>query len=126
MKFPGYFPVNCPPPDAEPKNIIAYRICGNEIVCRADFNSYFELGKKVGNDAKFYGASVFADFSEANQIIKMPAHKNKYLAKGTTDKSCGVIKHTPSHNHSSHFTWWLYEDAKPEVYFQVIEEDCDD
>ena len=108
-KFPDYFPKNCPPTDAVENEIQAYRICKSNPVAHSD---------------KFYGVSLFTDANEAKAIAKMPNHKNEFIAVGITKAECGVVKHTPPYSNpaSSHITWWLYEGAKPENYFTIMEE----
>lgn len=123
-KFPDYFPKNCPPTDAVENEIQAYRICKSNPVAHSDFLSYYELGKPIKSTDKFYGASLFTDANEAKAIAKMPNHKNEFIAVGITKAECGVVKHTPPYSNpvSSHITWWLYEGAKPENYFTIMEE----
>lgn len=118
MKFPSYFPPNCPPDDAEAREVNAYRICKSSNISRADFRSFYEEGKDIKGKIQGYGISVFSDGKEAITLLKMPTHRSQYLAKGITSMECGVIKPTPSHSWSSHITWWLYENATPEKYFK--------
>lgn len=123
-KFPDYFPKGCPPDDAEAREICVYRICKSNPINRSDFCSYYELGKN-GDPIKKFGVSVFSDVQDVKTTIMLPNHKNKgeYIAVGLTKTECGVIKHTPSHGNpkSSHYTWWLYEGAEPEKYFEKWE-----
>ena len=118
MKYPDYFPVNCPPKDACAEEVTAYRMCKTDNIDRSDFQSYYEMGKDFGNNVNGYGVSVLSDIKEASVLAKMPAHRKDYLAQGCTASICGEILRTPSKNKSSHITWWLYEDATPEKYFK--------
>lgn len=118
MKFPEYFPEGCPPQNAEPESIEAYRLCKTESITRVDFYSFYELGKNIKGNINGYGVSVIGNYGEASTLSKMPTHKKEYLACGVTDPDCGVVLRTPSRNLSSHITWWLYEDATPEKYFK--------
>lgn len=121
MKFPNYFPKDCPPKDASPKELIVYRVCKNNPITRQDFASYYELGK--GNsDVKHYGVSVFSNSREARVICSMPNHRLEFIAEGKTADECGVIMKTPSHKNSSHITWWLFENARPEKHFSPMGE----
>ncbi len=122
MKYPNYFPQGCPPDDAVAKEIDAYRICKSSIITHSDFLSFYEEGKKIYGNILGYGISIFSNINEAYTVLKMPAHRKEYIAKGITNSDCGVIKYTPSSKHSSHYTWWLYENATPEKYFQIIKE----
>lgn len=122
MDFPAYFPQGCPPSDAQEKELIAYRLCKSNPVVISDFYSYYQLRLDF-NGVNGYGVSLFTDLNEAITLKKMPAHKNEMLAKGVTSHLCGLMKETPTRRFSSHITWWLYEDARPENYFQVMEEE---
>ena len=86
-----------------------------------DFDSYYELGKGK-SDVKHYGVSIFSNCGEAKTICQMPNHRQEFVAKGKTVEECGVIKATPSNKNSSHITWWLYEEARPEEHFNAIKE----
>ena len=122
MKYPEYFPQDCPPEDAQTLEIEAYRGCQNNVITRDDFKSYYELGKKC-NKVEAYGVSLFTDFREVQVMMAMPNFRlnHPFIAKGITKSECGEIKYTGK-NHKSHITWWLYEDSTPEAYFQIIEE----
>jgi len=120
MKFPDYFPEGCPPEDAISKEIIVYRICKNNPIERKDFASYYELNKGK-SDIKHYGVSVFSNSNEAKMICLLPNHRQEFIATGKTAEECGKIKLTPSIKSSSHITWWLYENARPEKYFSKME-----
>ncbi|MCI6058627.1 MAG: hypothetical protein MR701_02090 [Clostridiales bacterium] len=121
MKFPNYFPEGCPPKDAISKEEVVYRVCKNDPITRKDFASYYELGKGK-HDVKHYGVSVFSNCGEAKTICLMPNHRQEFVAKGKTVEECGVIKATPSNKNSSHITWWLYEEARPQEHFNAIKE----
>ncbi len=122
MKYPEYFPKDCPPSDAQSLEIEAYRGCHNETVTRDDFKSYYELGKG-SNKAEYYGVSLFTDFEEVKVMMSMPNFRRNhpFVAKGITKAECGEIKYTGK-SHKSHITWWLYEDATPEINFQIVKE----
>lgn len=118
MKYPDYFPSNCPPVEACAEEVPAYRMCKTNCITRSDFQSYYEMGKNFGGKINGYGVSVLSDEQEANVLASMPAHRKDYLARGCTAPICGEILRTPSRNSSSHITWWLYENATPEKYFK--------
>lgn len=122
MKYPDYFPQGWPPDDAVAEEIEAYRICKTSIIAHSDFRSFYEEGKNIRGNILGFGVSVLSNIKEANTVLKMPAHRKEYIAKGVTKANCGVIKYTPSSKHSSHYTWWLNEDATPERYFQIVKE----
>lgn len=122
MNYPSYFPNNCPPEDAQFLEVEAYRGCQNNNVTRDDFRSYYELGKSHSK-LEAYGVSLFTDFKVVQVMRNMPNFRlnHPYISKGITSIDCGAIKQTGK-THPSHITWWLYEDATPEKYFQIIEE----
>ena len=42
LHFPQYFPKNCPPKDAEEKEMTVYRFCRNKHIVEDDFKSYYQ------------------------------------------------------------------------------------
>lgn len=121
MSYPDYFPKGCPPRKAKNVEIEAYRICKDEIVTHSDFLSFHEEGKLAYlDDIKKYGVSLDKDEDTLKAMLKMPSFKKqnkKCIAKGITKKDLGVVLETPSAS-STHLTWWLKVDSKPEKYFQ--------
>ena len=61
MKYPDYFPSNCPPVEACAKEVPAYRMCKTNCITRSDFQSYYEMGKNFGGKINGYGVSVLSD-----------------------------------------------------------------
>lgn len=118
MRFPDYFPEGCPPSEAISKEVEVFRMCKSNVIEHSDFLSFYELGKNINGNVNGYGISVICDSGQAHTLSQMPAHRQEYLAKGSTKSDCGVILETPSRNISSHITWWLYEGATPEKYFK--------
>ena len=128
-KFPSYYPEGCPPVDAQPGRITAYRLCKCRNVSQSDFiplalnpKSKFKTKEKL---IQGYGVSVFTDVDGCQQAINVSPKLRKMvscIASGEIDEDKGVIKKTPSFTSNSHVTWWVYEDVQPHTFFHFIQD----
>lgn len=109
----------------------------SDCVKERDFLSNYEEDKLLGKDIirnanidKYYGISTYEDISDAKSLLeKVPAKKRilKAISVGSTKEDDGVIRKTPSNKTgASHLTWWLFDEAKPEEYFELFKEDNDE
>lgn len=123
-----------PPINSMEKDVISYRLTTKKgIVHSADFVSKYELdkakdrvNKNLLGDDRYYALSVFEDQEDAEQLLRMQGWRFKGIARGLTKSEDGCIRFTPSEDHQSHISWWLYEDAAPEKYFEILEEAIDE
>jgi hypothetical protein len=123
--YPEFFPEGCPPEDAQPMEIMVYRLIKGESIDNEDFKSFFELGRDARHPTfPFieYGISINTDYQELKSYWRgsgalKKAYKN--IGAGITQKNNGVIKYTPTKQQKSHHTWWLNKAAKPEDYFMI-------
>lgn len=128
-KFPNYFPENCPPEDAEDKEIKVYRLCKcSEKIDKQDFVTYYENNReKYRNNILAYGLSVNGTKEGSVKLLNELSRKSpkvkkkgyKAIAKGITYKSTGKHKSTPNNNQKDHITYWLYENVEPHTYFEL-------
>jgi len=120
LKFPEYFPPNCPPKDAVQCEIEVYRLCENP-VCAEDFLSHYQKNPQLYKSIDIaYGLSVCTVPDDCLKLKKYPALKNKKIARGITYIYTGVIKQTNGST-KSHYTWWLFESVEPHTYFRLVE-----
>lgn len=124
-QYPDFFPDGCPPNDAESMEIKVYRLVKGDKITKSDFMSFYEEGRDARSPIFPYiefGLSVNSEYDELKKYWRgSPALKKKFkqIASGLTHKNTGVVKPTPSKMQKSHYTWWLYKDAKPEKYFNI-------
>lgn len=130
-RTPLYF---WPPKGAYLENVSVYRLAKSGIeLSEDDFLASIDADIKdnkfrsecVGNDI-YYGVSVFEELEDIKALLsKVPLFKTKFrsIANGITKEEDGYIRRKSSNNYSqkSHLTWWLFEDAKPESYFVIVE-----
>lgn len=128
-KFPSYYPEGCPPVDAQPERLTAYRLCESRKVSPSDFIPVALKTKvKISPRKKLiqaYGVSVFTDVEGCQQAINVSPklrHIVSCIACGEIDEDKGVIKKTPSCTSNSHVTWWVYEDVQPHTFFHFIQD----
>ncbi len=133
-KFPTYFPVDKLPEKAIEEEIEVYRACKYGF-CSDSFLTTYQEAHKFGVKSKdydeeyigTYSMSCFENIEELKSILRkfkniFNEYKNLVLSKGKTNIECGLIlKAKDIGRHSSHVDFWLYENAKPIKYFEVIE-----
>ena len=123
-----WYPVNSFGEEVE-----VYRLVEHEDrVTAKDFLSSYDLDKSLGKDTTkfakldiYYGVSTFEDYEDALKLLKkVPAKRNrlKAISIGITKVQDGIIRRTPKSG-NSHLTWWLFSEAMPESYFQIVKED---
>lgn len=126
LKFPTYFPENCPPEEASDEECILFRLCKGTILTEKDFRSFFLINPEKYKDLiNAYGLSVFKSIEDCKHAMsKSPnlRRKYKYIAKGTNNNCRGKVLHTPSGTNPNHYTWWLYDGVKPHTFFEICNE----
>lgn len=124
LKYPDYFPSDCPPEDCEIKKVNVYRLCRSKsIVDENDFISYYEKNPdKYKSQILAYGISVFSCIEGCrNALSKWPALRKQYkgYSCGQTFICTGAIMETSNKGNAFHCTWWLYDGVKPHRFFKI-------
>lgn len=113
-QWPGWFPANCPPPEAVAAQGEFFRLVEGDIVVENDFTSHYELhaagrARRYWSDDEEWKAaacSVHADRIDADNLrLAIGSLLHKRVARGSVSIS-GVILSTPSKRASSHHSWW--------------------
>lgn len=131
-KFPSLFPVDLLPVGAREERIEVYRICRMGNVNAESFLPTYldEIARTKGTDSSdisYYSLSTFEKEGDARRILKFFLGKNPkaIAAKGITDESCGPVQRTRERTGEkrarSHVDWWLYEGAKPHIFFREVD-----
>lgn len=105
----------CPPNVAvPPDNNEFYRLVSSEEPQSEDFMSSdifpykTVLGAPSGvSECITHSVSLFSDHTTCRNIRKLPAHRNKVMAKVTLSEDSGLIHETCFTNH---FSWWRNRD----------------
>ena len=131
-KFPTYFPVDKLPKGAKEEEIEVFRACKYGF-CNKSFLTTYEEWKNCEfkpksyneEDISTYSMSCYEDINDLNKMLRVfkihSKYKNLVLSKGKTNINCGIILRAKDINESgSHVDFWLYENAKPIKYFEVI------
>ena len=126
MKWPHFYPENCPPPGAKPACGKMYRLVQHNPAQAEDFRTPFEENpKRFKNraDVRNCGLSVHTDPQDSEQLKKamrmVPRFKNNQIAEGELNPTLGLIKHTPS-EYKSHHSWWVPIGAEPWLVFKIV------
>ena len=126
LRFPTYFPENCPPAEALAEECVLFRLCKGPVLSEKDFVSVYLINpEKHKNNVNAYGLSVFKSFDDCKRALsKAPKLRKKYkrIANGTNNKYRGKIMHTPSGDNPNHYTWWLYDGVMPHTFFEICNE----
>lgn len=134
QKFPFDFPIEFLPLGAKEESISVFRICRSGAVePRSFLPSHLDpdvMHVKELEDAEFnienYSLSVY---EKANHARRRLALFSRYspaaiAARGTTDPSCGLTQRSSERTGKkgdSHVDWWLYEGAKPHIFFEAVD-----
>jgi hypothetical protein len=101
--------ITCPPENAVPQEILAYRLVENIPITIQDIWSYRALyPKKVFKDeCKARACSVFTDCGDARNLQKMSHFRKKKIICIHIGKKDGVLLNTPNKTAESHHSWWI-------------------
>ncbi len=126
LKFPTYFPENCPPAEATDEECVLFRLCKGPTLTEKDFTSFYLINpQKHKDNVNAYGLSVFKSIDDCKHAkSKSPNLRKKYkcVASGSNNSYRGKILHTPSGTNPDHYTWWLYDGVQPHTFFEVYNE----
>jgi hypothetical protein len=107
-------PINCPPAEStEIKEGVYFRFVGTMPPLAQDFASHCQLyPNKNYRDRQCLARSLslFSSFEAATKAAKLPALKNKLIAKVVMIPGAGRIMQTSGPEHHS---WWMYSGVDP-------------
>ena len=76
-------------------------------------------------DVGSYGMSCFYKKKDAKNMLALFTKRNPraIASKGITACECGPIQRTNERKKTSksHVDWWLYEGAKPHLFFEKVD-----
>lgn len=124
MQWPGFYPENCPPAEAQPASGTVYRLVKHDPPQSEDFLSTWEEfpGRFPVPTIRISGASVYTDSQDIDRLKKrIPQLNNRKTAKGELNPTLGLIQRTEAVE-KSHVTWWIPIGAEPWFVFEVISE----
>ena len=123
MRWPDFYPADCPPAEAVPASGTVYRLVKHDPARAEDFKSVFEDNPRRFKNRptiKNCGLSVHRDSQDSERLKKrVRIFKSRRIAEGKVNPTLGVILHTPS-KEESHHTWWVPLGAEPWLVFDVI------
>lgn len=123
MRWPDFYPADCPPAEAVPASGTVYRLVKHDPARAEDFKSVFEDNPRRFKNRptiKNCGLSVHRDSQDSERLKKrVRIFKSRRIAEGKVNPTLGVILNTPS-KEESHHTWWVPLGAEPWLVFDVI------
>lgn len=122
MEWPHFYPVNCPPTEAEPASGTVYRLVRHNPAQEKDFQAPWEEypGRFTEPTTTNCGVSIHTDIQDSQRLRnRVRKFKNRQIAEGELNPMLGMIQHTPSRE-KSHHAWWIPIEAEPWVVFKVI------
>lgn len=137
-KFPDYFRNFEMPQWARGQNIEVYRACPTGKADKLSFlSSYEENGYQISvggdkADPQEYSLSSYIKFRDIKRFMTMDSRYGIpfAIARGYTKPIHGISLETKEWKKmmgikykGSHVDWWLYEDARPYMGFEVINHD---
>lgn len=131
FRWPEGMPAGCPPSEAHPATLEAYRLVNSNPPTDGDFLRPIDKPCKSPTSAEEacsnYALSVFTDPGDiglARQFI--PGFKKKLAAAGRIEPEHGLVKQTPLDSFKdkpvlhSHHDWWVPEGYDPKLSFAVV------
>ncbi len=129
--FPDYFDRFNLPEGAKPEKIEVYRACKTQKCDKESFTpSFEEKGFEYHqdddpSDPSLYSLSTAEKIKDIQRFVRIDSeYKKPYkIAKGITSEECGFVQRTKertSNKRSSHVDWWLFKDAQPYKFFEII------
>jgi len=109
LEWPSFYPVNCPPAEAEPASGTVYRLVQHDPAQAEDFETPWEEYRNQFEPPTIEncGLSVHTD-SQDNEKLKnrIKKFRKRQIAEGKLNPTLGVIQRTPSLE-KSHHSWWV-------------------
>lgn len=132
--FPPDFVKRLLPKEAKEQNLDVYRVIKNGQLNRESFLSTYEetirhLRPFSANDDKddpsYYSTSCDLNAKQLEYFLKLTLKREPkaFIAKGTTNGSCGpsqITSERQNQKKSTHVDWWIYKDAEPQVFFKEV------
>ena len=125
MEWPDFYPVNCPPAEAESASGTVYRLVQYNPAQAEDFKTPWEEFPRRFKEPTITncGLSVHTNPQDSEKLRNtIPQLRNRQIAKGELNPELGLIQHTPSSEYESHHSWWVPIGAEPWVVFNIISE----
>ena len=122
MKWPDFYPANCPPAEAESASGTVYRLVNHDPAQAEDFKTPWEeyRGRFEPPDIINCGVSVHTDPQDSEKLRnRIGKFRKRQIAEGELNPTLGMIQHTPSPE-KSHHAWWIPIGAEPWLVFNVI------
>ena len=123
MKWPDFFPDDCPDEDAQLTSGEVFRVIRRKKIIPNDFKPHRETQRHRDfnqPECIVCGLSVFRNLADIKHLRRrIPAMRKKLIAKGLLNHNLGKIKQTLRPNH---YTWWVPVDTQPWEVFIIVQE----
>ena len=122
MKWPDFYPVNCPPAEAKPASDTLYRLVQHDPAQEEDFKTPWEEypGRFKKPTIENCALSVHTDPQDSQQLKnRVRKFRRRQIAEGKLNPILGMIQHRPSLE-KSHHAWWIPIGAEPWIVFNII------
>ncbi len=119
--WPEFYPTDCPPPDAKPTDLTAYRLVSAAGITPEDFVPHLiafpERRFKEEELCAACGLSVYSNQGGAAKLRRRyKPLRTKKIAKGHIMEKDGLVAKTGD---NSHQTWWPLTDT-PHLCFNEV------
>lgn len=115
MEWFEELPISCPPENAHPPDTGKfYRLVEQYPPTERDFFSYRKLFPNKSfntSECRARSLSIFNEFLECVNLLKLPAHKSKKVVQLKLTSESGAILQTG--RVISHFSWWRSKTYNP-------------
>jgi len=115
MKWPEYFPEDCPPEDAEATTRTLFRFADKFPLGERDRKSKREINpdkEPFGDkelECKACGLSLFSDLEAMREMMKrVKGFRQSRIIRCHITENDGLLKETPGMQNKSHCTLWIF------------------
>jgi hypothetical protein len=125
LRFPEWFPSDCPPPEASDAGGVVFRFAKRNPVAALDFLSHHELGlAPKAKPCSRAGLSVYRTIALARRKLRQlrerfPARFGAHIAEGSLAAEHGKIMQEGAD--PDHHEWWAYEGFERHALFRIAE-----
>ncbi len=125
LRFPQWFPPDCPPPEASDAGGVVFRFATRNPVAAEDFLSHHELGlAPKAKPCSRAALSVYRTIASGRRRLRQlrerdPARFGPHIAEGSLAAEHGKIMQEGVD--PDHHEWWAYEGVQRHAPFRIAE-----
>jgi hypothetical protein len=125
LRFPAWFPPNCPPDSASDADGVVFRFVANDPIDPTDFESHHERKLALQSNAcRRCSLSVYKSLEIARDRLvslrtRNPKRAEKHIAQGELTSADGKL--SQAGQDPDHYEWWAFDGVARHSSFRIVE-----